>query len=695
MFRSSYGLGRNIQQIVHPSKNNLSSLASPVAPLLNLSGYTTPASFLAQTNVAISQCVSLRSDLLSSVNSFDFDNSNNQTNETYPNLILNLHRLDSISNSICSVIDLAELIRNVHKCPEWREKANESFSVLYGFISELNTDVELYNAVKKIEEHGLHKFDYEESRMIKLLRTEFESDGIHLPDADRSDIVGLKNELMDLESEFQNNIISSRNIYSVPSKSLTALNFDPTVLSQLRSHLTPPPQPSETVLTTDNYFTSSILKYEPSPTLRSECYIQSHTVSSHNLPVLEDLRSLRHEIAGKLGFGSHADRTIADKMAGRRGNVIDFLEEQVLATEEGFKREMEVLAEKKYEREGTRDIMPWDIPYYVNICKEENTVSSMDYSEYLTVSNCLSGMKNVCSKVLGVDMVEEKVERGEGWCDTLIKYNFSSEGNHMGTLYLDLYPREDKYNHAAHFTVRCGCKFLDSSDSLTSQKPVVAIVANFGSSDSVYSNISHNEAETLFHEFGHAMHSIMSRTKFQHMSGTRGPVDFVETPSHIMEYFVRDWRSLREFAVRQDGKVIEEKDVKEAERIKGMFKNLEKRQQTLYSEYDQALFGPNVVDEVDSSVILEGLHGKYSMPFAKGTHWQSTFGHLNTYGAAYYAYPWAQGIAGNVFNEMSKVGLMNRESGAKLGSLLRPGGSKDPFQLVEGALGYEWDGQKG
>ena len=152
MFRSSYGLGRNIQQIVHPSKNNLSSLASPVAPLLNLSGYTTPASFLAQTNVAISQCVSLRSDLLSSVNSFDFDNSNNQTNETYPNLILNLHRLDSISNSICSVIDLAELIRNVHKCPEWREKANESFSVLYGFISELNTDVELYNAVKKIEE---------------------------------------------------------------------------------------------------------------------------------------------------------------------------------------------------------------------------------------------------------------------------------------------------------------------------------------------------------------------------------------------------------------------------------------------------------------------------------------------------------------------------------------------------------------
>ena len=160
MFRSR--IGRYIHHIVRPSTltglNNLSFLSShshsgPVTPLLNLSGYTTPASFLTQTNVAISQCVSLRSDLLRSVNSFDFDAVRvNQTNETYPNLILNLHRLDSISNAICSVIDLAELIRNVHKSPEWREKANESFSVLYAFISELNTDVELYNAVKKIEE---------------------------------------------------------------------------------------------------------------------------------------------------------------------------------------------------------------------------------------------------------------------------------------------------------------------------------------------------------------------------------------------------------------------------------------------------------------------------------------------------------------------------------------------------------------
>jgi Zn-dependent oligopeptidase len=157
-----------------------------------------------------------------------------------------------------------------------------------------------------------------------------------------------------------------------------------------------------------------------------------------------------------------------------------------------------------------------------------------------------------------------------------------------------------------------------------------------------------------------------------------------------MEYFVRDWRSLKNFAMTPSGVVIGEAEVEEGARIKSMFRNIEKRQQTMYSEYDQELFGPSVPGDVCSSVILESLHGKYGIPYAKGTHWLSTFGHLNTYGAAYYAYPWAQGIADNVFSEMSKVGLMNRVSGEKFGKLLRPGGSKDPQQLVEESLGYVW-----
>jgi intermediate peptidase len=124
-------------------------------------------------------------------------------------------------------------------------------------------------------------------------------------------------------------------------------------------------------------------------------------------------------------------------------------------------------------------------------------------------------------------MVKGSVEDGEGWCDDLIKFDFNDGEEDLGTIYLDLVPRENKYNHAAHFTVRCGCKYLDENDELVNQKPIVAIVANFGNGDGLNNPISHNEAETLFHEFGHALHSIMSRTKFQHMSGTRGPVDFV------------------------------------------------------------------------------------------------------------------------------------------------------------------------
>ena len=106
----------------------------------------------------------------------------------------------------------------------------------------------------------------------------------------------------------------------------------------------------------------------------------------------------------------------------------------------------------------------------------------------------------------------------------------------------------------------------------------------------------------------------------------------------------------------------------------------------MYAEFDQDLFGSTSPSFPDSSALLSALHAKYSMPYASGTHWQSTFGHLNTYGAAYYAYPWAQEIADEVYGAMSRDGLVNSKAGERLGGLLRPGGSREPKELVREAL---------
>lgn len=107
----------------------------------------------------------------------------------------------------------------------------------------------------------------------------------------------------------------------------------------------------------------------------------------------------------------------------------------------------------------------------------------------------------------------------------------------------------------------------------------------------------------------------------------------------------------------------------------------------MYAEFDQSLFGPSAASSShDSSSSLSELHSKYSIPFEKGTHWQSTFGHLNTYGASYYAYPWAQEIAESVYGAMSGDGLMNARAGERMGRLLRPGGSKEPSELYKEAM---------
>lgn len=137
-------------------------------------------------------------------------------------------------------------------------------------------------------------------------------------------------------------------------------------------------------------------------------------------------------------------------------------------------------------------------------------------------------------------------------------------------IYLDLYPRANKYNHAAHFTVRCGRRLTNSQSY---QIPVVALVTNFSRpAANQPSLLTHAELETLFHEFGHAMHSLLSRTEFQHLSGTRAQLDFVETPSHLFEYFAWDHRVVGKFAKHYlTDEPIPEEMMKNLRRSKSMF----------------------------------------------------------------------------------------------------------------------------
>jgi len=291
------------------------------------------------------------------------------------------------------------------------------------------------------------------------------------------------------------------------------------------------------------------------------------------------------------------------------------------------------------------------------------------------------------------------------------KYEFYKEedGSALGTIYFDLHPREGKYGHAAHFTVQCGCELRNQSSSSSSaeyQLPIVALVCNVSppfahtgsTTDTGTALLSHSEVETLYHEFGHAIHSLLSRTKFQHLSGTRAAMDFVETPSHLMEYFVWNEEFLNIIARHYiTGERIPPKQIQNLIKSRNVFKAIEVKTQCVYATFDQIIFGsPEAWRGVDGTItttdVFASLHRENNIPYVDGTHWHSRFGHLVTYGAGYYSYLYASIFSADLWNTCFAGGTKAFDSDVGMSywnNILIHGGSKDPNLMLRNMLGRD------
>ena len=226
---------------------------------------------------------------------------------------------------------------------------------------------------------------------------------------------------------------------------------------------------------------------------------------------------------------------------------------------------------------------------------------------------------------------------------------------HIGTVYLDLYPREGKYRGAGHFVSRCGHCLPGEGDipgTDAFQLPVIALLMNFappdkrrgmqqegggGGEDAL---LSHYEVETMFHEFGHALHSLLSRTRYQHLSGTRTLLDFVEVPSHVFEHFVWDHRVLKKFAKHyKTGKCIPLELVDQMNEQRKIFWGIETDQQIVLSLLDQKIHAMIDPTKISTTDVLHQVQREYStIPFHKEMVTHARFTHFVGYGCGYYRY---------------------------------------------------------
>jgi intermediate peptidase len=686
--------------------SNTSNPATVATPgLFSIPGLNHPSDFLRLAKQAIQESDSLRSSIL----------PNDGSIRSHSEAVDTLYRLDQISKTVCNVIDAAELCRSAHASSEWREVAHQAFAILQDYISTLNTDRTLYKSLALIMDEGGYysHLTEEEQRFCFLLKREFELDGIHLPTKERERVKELHNHVTTLETLFMSNITNTQKKFWVDAESVQSvlprhvLEANGAVYYSGVGPATAagpnPPSGPAYQLTADTPITHSITSFAPDGKLRQQVYMESMTSCPENLDVLDSMIETRHQLARALGFESYSHRFLQDKMAQTPEGVSAFLQDLQSRIQPAYRQEMELISRAKRQIEGSGTVEPWDIKFYVKLLKAQGGVDPSELAPYLSLPNCLNAAQVLVHRLFGIRMEEVDLMPGERWDvvseeedpktpkgEQIRKFVFFQEdGKELGLMYLDLHPRPGKYTHAAHFTIRCGCRVNGPNSEF--QSPIVALVCNMNTGQASFS--SHQEVETFLHEFGHALHSLLSRTNFQHLSGTRAAMDFVETPSHWMEHYAWDAEFLSLLAINPRGEVIPESMMTALAHSRNQFRFLEMKNQVVLASFDQTIFGPkNTHDGSRRSPqdVWAAAHRENGVPFADNTHYFTNVGHLVTYGAGYYGYLYSQVFASGIWNQLFHDKSLDREAGEMIWKkLLQHGGARDANVMLKDLLGYK------
>ncbi|XWS61019.1 hypothetical protein CRYUN_Cryun07bG0089800 [Craigia yunnanensis] len=406
-------------------------------------------------------------------------------------------------------------------------------------------------------------------------------------------------------------------------------------------------------------------------------------VNQLNLIALQLCREKMAYLKGN--FVLHANPKVLDKLIDSRRELAQLMRK----FEASFRKIISVtgLEDDVFEQQDQdlllgSDLEPWDEAYYTAMMKSSAySLDSSVVASYFFLPQCIEGLKLLVKSLFGANFVSVPMAPGESWHPHVLKMclHHSEEGD-LGSLYVDLYSRKGKYPGCATFAIKGGRKISDTEYQL----PVMALVFNFSRShDSSTVRLNHGELETLFHEFGHALHALLSRTDYQHFSGTRVALDFAETPSHLFEYYARDYRVLRKFARHHStGEVIPEKLVKSLNGARDVFATTELQRQIFYTLVDQTLFGEQLPVPRDSSSIVAHLKRQHSNEkHVEGTHMQLRFTHFLTYGA------------GNVTTATCMPSVLPRGSSitgnrnSAQNKTLQHGGAKEPADLLTDLVG--------
>ena len=622
------------------------------------------------------------------------------TSPTWDNLVAPIDEVDDRLGRIWSPVSHMNSVVNSDELRDAYESCLPILSEYGTWVGQHKGLFEAYKSIKASDEFAT--LTQAQKKTITDALRDFELSGIGLPADEQYRYGEISKRMSELGSQFSNNVLDATMGWSKHITDATELAGMPESALAAAKATAESKELEGYLLTLDIPSYLPVMTYCDSQALRRELYEAYVTRASDRGPnagkwdnselITEQLK-LRHEIARMLGFSTYSEKSLSTKMAETSDQVLGFLNNLAVKAKPQGEKEVEELRQFAEKEFGVANLELWDIAYYSEKQKQNLfEISDEELRPYFPEAKAVSGLFEVLNRVFGMS-VKERTDV-DTWHESVRFFDiFDATNTLRGSFYLDLYAREHKRGGA--WMDDCRGRRITESGEL--QTPVAYLTCNFnkpvGDKPALF---THDEVVTLFHEFGHGIHHMLTQVEAGAVAGINGvPWDAVELPSQFLENWCWEEEALAFISGHfETGEALPKEMLEKMLAAKNFQSAMFILRQlelglfdfTLHAEYDPEI-GARVLET------LQDVKAKVAvLPSVEWNRFSHSFGHIfaGGYSAGYYSYLWAEVLSADAFSAFEEEGIFNESTGQRfLNNILEMGGSEEPMELFKRFRGRE------
>jgi len=615
-----------------------------------------------------------------------------QGDDAFVNGVLALEELNDRLHRVWSPVSHLHGVANT---PELREAYNECLPLLARYETEMSQDERLYELYRRASEKLADGRDAGAKRLLELALRDFHLAGVDLPADKKQRFKEVVEQLSQLQAKFEQNLLDAMTAWSYHEGDVDKLSGIPAATLEQAAAQAREAGKQGWLFHLDQPTYVAIATHAENRDLRMRFYRAWATRASgqaddpafDNSENIEQILKLRHEAAALVGFENYAEYSLASKMAGSVDEVRKFLDELALRSHQSARAELNEL-----ERFAGRGLAAWDIAYYAEKLREKRyTVSDEELRPFFPLDTVLKGLFGLVEQLYGLRI--ELQQDADTWGEQVRYYALrNSRDEAIGGFFTDLFARKNKRSGA--WMDECIVRKAIRGDA---QNPVAHLVCNFAApTETKPSLLNHDEVLTLFHEFGHALHHVLTRVGYPSISGINGvPWDAVELPSQFMENFAWQPEVVRMISGHyRTGQALPDELMERLQASRVFQAAMQMVRQLEFALFDLRLhaeYDPRrgsrlgrILEDVRNKVAVV-RHPEYNR-FAHG------FSHIfgGGYAAGYYSYKWAEVLAADAWSAFVEQGVLDADLARRFREeILEVGGSVDISHAFHAFRGRE------